>query len=194
MSIDDSVYMMNINYFGTFYPTRYVLKQLKQTGEGIIVITGSQASLVGVYGLGPYAAAKFALRGLAETIAMETCNTDISVTLALPADTGNYTLTLNSFFCNKAYLSFSHQTDTPGFANENLSKPEETKLISGAGGLAKPSDIAEQIMKDSLVMSNFSTILFIACNNDNFLLIADWQFLFSFWLRKLADHNLMFWS
>lgn len=88
ISPDDAVYLMNINYYAVYYPTRYVLTKLKETGDGIITITGSQASLMGIYGLGPYAAAKFALRGLAETIAMEVSNTNISITLALPADTG----------------------------------------------------------------------------------------------------------
>lgn len=59
MSADDAVYLMNINYFAVYYPTRYVLSKLKQIGDGIITITGSQASLMGIYGLGPYAAAKF---------------------------------------------------------------------------------------------------------------------------------------
>lgn len=71
---------------------------------------------------------KFALRGLAETIAMEVSNTKISVTLALPAD-----------------------TDTPGYATENMSKPEETKIISATAGLAKPEDISKKILRDSLV-------------------------------------------
>lgn len=88
LSPDDAVYMMNINYFAVYYPTRFILTKMKQVGDGIITITGSQASLMGIYGLGPYAAAKFALRGLAETIAMEVSNTNISITLALPADTG----------------------------------------------------------------------------------------------------------
>lgn len=88
MSIEDAKRMIDINFYATYYPTRYVLKQLKKTGEGIITITGSQASLLGVYGYGVYTAAKFALRGLAETIAMEVSNTKISITLALPADTG----------------------------------------------------------------------------------------------------------
>lgn len=89
LSADDAVYLMNINYFAVYYPTRYVLSKMREIGDGIITITGSQASLIGIYGLGPYAAAKFALRGLAETIAMEVSNTKISVTLALPPDTGN---------------------------------------------------------------------------------------------------------
>lgn len=94
VSVDDAVYVMNINYYAVYYPTRYILTKMRQVGDGIITITGSQASLVGIYGLGPYAAAKFALRGLAESIAMEVSNTNISITLALPPDTGKFVLVI----------------------------------------------------------------------------------------------------
>lgn len=43
--------------------------------------------------------------------------------------------------------------DTPGFENENKTKPEETKILSSGGGLAKPEVIAEKILQDSLVIS-----------------------------------------
>lgn len=89
MSIEDAQKMIDINYWATYFPTRFALGRMKQIGDGILVMTGSQASLLGIYGLGAYAAAKFALRGLAETIAMEVSHTEISVTLALPADTGS---------------------------------------------------------------------------------------------------------
>lgn len=88
LSIDDAKKMIDINYWATYFPTRFALGRMKQIGDGILVLTGSQASLLGIYGYGAYSAAKFALRGLAETIAMEVSNTEISVTLALPADTG----------------------------------------------------------------------------------------------------------
>lgn len=42
--------------------------------------------------------------------------------------------------------------DTPGFENENKTKPEETKILSSGGGLAKPEVIAEKILQDSLVI------------------------------------------
>lgn len=44
-----------------------------------------------------------------------------------------------------------HFPDTPGFENENQTKPEETKIISGGGGLTKPEDMADKILTDSLV-------------------------------------------
>lgn len=88
MSVDDAKKMMDVNYYATFYPTRYVLAKMKQAKEGIITITGSQLSLLGIYGMGAYTASKFALKGLAECIAMETAHKGVTVTLAMPADVG----------------------------------------------------------------------------------------------------------
>lgn len=88
MSVDDARKMMDINYYATYYPIRYVLPKMQAAKKGIITITGSQLSLLGIYGLGAYTASKFALRGLAESIAMENAHNGITVTLALPADVG----------------------------------------------------------------------------------------------------------
>lgn len=145
-SPEDARLLMDVNYFATFFPTRYVLAKMKAAGEGIIVITASQAALVGLYGYGAYAASKFALRGLAETIAMEAKHRGVTVTLALPAD-----------------------TDTPGFERENQTKPEETRIISGSGGLAHPEDVGRRIVHDALkgkffsIMGLESWILSIMC-------------------------------
>lgn len=134
---EDAKLLMDLNYFGTFFPVRFVLPKMKARKDGIIVITSSQAGLLGIYGLGAYSAAKFALRGFAETIYMETKHLGVNVTLALPAD-----------------------TDTPGFANEEQSKPEETKKICDGGGLFKPEDVAKKILNDALKGNFFSIIGF----------------------------------
>lgn len=121
--------LMDINYFGTFQPTRYVIEGLRCRADGgIIVLTSSVAGLMGVYGMGAYCASKFALRGLAEALALENAHLGISVTLALPGD-----------------------TDTPGYETENTSKPEITKLMCDEGGLAQPCDMGRQIVEDALV-------------------------------------------
>jgi 3-dehydrosphinganine reductase len=44
---------------------------MKERGEGKIVITSSQAGLIGIYGFSVYSATKFGLRGFAEAILME---------------------------------------------------------------------------------------------------------------------------
>lgn len=128
VSLPDARRLMDINYWGSYHCARYVLTKMKQSREGILVFTASQAALFGIYGYGPYAASKYAVRGLAETIAMETRHLGISVTLALPSD-----------------------TDTPGFENEEKTKPKETKIISSSGGLANPEQVAKRIMHDALV-------------------------------------------
>ena len=133
--VEDAKRLMDVNYFGTFYPTRYVLPRMKKSGQGIIVITASQAALLGIYGYGPYAASKFALRGLAETIHMEVAHRGVNVTLCLPAD-----------------------TDTPGLAKENESKPLATQMISESGGLMKPETVAKQLVEDALRGNFFSIV------------------------------------
>lgn len=59
---------------------------------------------------------------------MELAPYNISVTLSLPPD-----------------------TDTPGFAIEELSKPLETKLISETSALVSPEVVANKLFKDALV-------------------------------------------
>jgi len=56
---------------GTILPTKAVIGRMKERGEGKIVITSSQAGLIGIYGFSVYSATKFGLRGFAEAILME---------------------------------------------------------------------------------------------------------------------------
>ncbi|KAH8267164.1 hypothetical protein KR026_001057 [Drosophila bipectinata] len=135
VSVQDVHKLMNVNFFGTYNCTRYVLPKMKKAGEGIIVITASQAAMFGIYGYGPYSATKYALRAMAETIAMESREYGVSVTLAMPCD-----------------------TNTPGFEEEEKSKPRETKIISGGGGLIEPEVMAKAILKDAL-KGNFTSIV-----------------------------------
>ena len=49
-------------------------------------------------------------------------------------------------------------TDTPGLATENETKPEITKEISAGSGLHSPDDVAKTIMQDSLNGNFFSCV------------------------------------
>lgn len=120
--------LIKVNFLGTLYPVKAIVPKFKQRREGIIVLTGSQVSLMGMYGYSVYSSSKFALRGLAESLIMEVKPFNISVTLALPPD-----------------------TDTPGFENENATKPEETQILSKTGGLHNPEDVARKLLDDALV-------------------------------------------
>lgn len=59
---------------------------------------------------------------------MELVGTNVSLTLAFPPD-----------------------TDTPGFKNEEVTKPKETKLISESAGLQDPDDVGKKMLHDALV-------------------------------------------
>ncbi|XP_017761187.1 PREDICTED: 3-ketodihydrosphingosine reductase [Eufriesea mexicana] len=134
-SIADLQNMINTNFLGSYYCIKAVIQRMKASQEGIIVLTSSQAALLGIFGYSAYCSTKFALRGLAESISMEVAPYNISVTLSLPPD-----------------------TDTPGFAIEELSKPLETKLISETSSLVSPKVVAKGLFKDALAGKFFSSI------------------------------------
>lgn len=103
----------------------------------------------GIFGYTAYSSTKFALRGLAESLAMELQPHGISVTLSLPPD-----------------------TDTPGFAIEEQSKPMETKAISQVATLVQPEVVAEKTFEDALVsmkinLKLFLNLFWLALLNDN---------------------------
>lgn len=50
-------------------------------------------------------------------------------------------------------LSLPPDTDTPGFAEEQKSKPEETRLISESAGLFAAEKVAKQTLDDALVVN-----------------------------------------
>lgn len=126
--------MMEVNFYGSFFITQHVVRSMKKNMEGIIVFTSSQAGLLGLYGFSAYSASKAALVKMAEALHMEVAPYNISVTVAVPPD-----------------------TDTPGFEEENKTKPLETKLISEAAGLFKADDVAKKMVDDALIGSFFTT-------------------------------------
>lgn len=98
---------MELNYFGTVHAIRAVAPSMIDRRRGHLVLVASTAALLGVFGYSAYTPAKFAVRGLGETLHAELAPHGIVVSIAYPPD-----------------------TDTPGFAHENLTKPVETAAIS----------------------------------------------------------------
>jgi 3-dehydrosphinganine reductase len=134
--LDDQVFrdQMEVDYFGTLHAVRAVVPSMIERGRGHLVTISSAAGLIGVFGYSAYAPAKFAVRGLAETLRPELAPHGIVVACAYPPD-----------------------TRTPGFDAENALKPPETARISAA---IKPRDaevvakaIVAGIEKDRLVIT-----------------------------------------
>jgi 3-dehydrosphinganine reductase len=118
LELDDDVFrsMIDVDYYGTLWPVRAVAPSMVQRGSGSIVGVSSAAGLVGVYGYSAYGAAKFAVRGLLESLRTELSPDGVHVGCAFPPD-----------------------VDTPMLAEEEPFKPAETKAI--AGGI-KPIEAA----------------------------------------------------
>merc|ERR1712141_690621 len=119
--------MMDVNYLGSVKMTRALLPDMITQRDGAIIFTSSVAGLVGVYGLAAYCGSKFAIRGYAEALAMELVPYNIRVSVNCPPD-----------------------TNTPGFKEEEKTKPEETKLISGRAGFLDAKDVAKTLLHEGL--------------------------------------------
>ncbi len=109
--LDASVFreQMEVDYFGTLHPIRAVVPSMIDRRRGHIVTISSTVGLIGVFGYSAYAPAKFAVRGLAETLRSELAPYEVVVACAYPPD-----------------------TKTPGLDRENELKPKETARISAA--------------------------------------------------------------
>ena len=109
--LDDAVFreQMEVDYFGTLHAIRAVVPSMIERGRGHLVTVSSTAGLIGVFGYSAYAPAKFAVRGLSETLRAELAPHGIVVACVYPPD-----------------------TRTPGFDAENALKPPETERISAA--------------------------------------------------------------
>ncbi len=97
------------NWLSCWYPAKALVPVMKERG-GVIVNTSSVAGKVGVFGYTDYSAAKFAVVGFSEALRSELAPHGVAVFVLCPPD-----------------------TDTPGYADEEVAKPEETRAVSGGG-------------------------------------------------------------
>jgi len=115
---------MAVNYFGSLYCIRAALPAMERRGQGQIVMISSGAGLIGIYGYTPYCPSKFALRGLAESLRGELKRSGIGVAIVYPPD-----------------------TDTPQLAEENKTKPAETKAITATAKVWSADAVAQTILQ-----------------------------------------------
>lgn len=123
---------MDVNYFGTLYAVQAVATSMMARRAGHIVIVSSGAGLVGLFGYTAYAPSKFALRGLAESLRAELKPCGVAVTIVYPPD-----------------------TDTPQLAEENRTKPAETRALTAAAGLWSADAVARAVL-DGVARRQFS--------------------------------------
>jgi len=114
---------IKVDLYGVWNTISVLLPYMKERG-GYIVNVSSIVGFLGIFGYTDYAAAKFGVIGLSEALRSEVKRYNIAVSVLCPPD-----------------------TDTPGFVEENKTKPEETKVISAGAKLMKPEAVAEALLK-----------------------------------------------
>ncbi len=114
---------MKLHLYGNWNTIKALLPHLKQR-KGYIVNVCSVVGFMGVFGYTDYAASKFALMGLTESLKSELKPYGVGVSILCPPD-----------------------TDTPGFEVENRNKPPETVAASEGAGLMRPEEVAEALIK-----------------------------------------------
>ena len=127
LTLEDFEKAMKVNYFGQVIPTIILLPRLMEEKKGHIAIVSSFLGLMGIMGYGAYTPSKFALAGFAEVLRNELKPYNINISVLYPSD-----------------------TKTPGFDEENKSKPEECAIMSETGGIQEPEEVAETFIKGIL--------------------------------------------
>jgi len=114
---------MKINFYGIWHTTSALVPYMKQNG-GYIVNVSSIGGFIGLFGYTDYSASKFAIIGFSEALRSELKRYGIRVSVLCPPD-----------------------TNTPGFHEENKTKPEETEAISADAKLRQPEEVAYALLK-----------------------------------------------
>lgn len=111
------------NYIGSLQFAHFALPHLEKASKARLVFIASGAAFSGLYGYSSYGPAKFAVRGLAESLRVELKPRKISVTIAFPGD-----------------------TDTPQLRAELKLRPKVTAELASGGGIMSPEDVAKGII------------------------------------------------
>ena len=115
---------LRANLVGTFSVVSALLPSMRARGRGHIVTVSSIGGFIGVYGYTDYCAAKFGVIGFSEALRQEVARDGIGVSVLCPPD-----------------------TDTPGFALENETKPAETEALSGKVELMTADAVAQALLR-----------------------------------------------
>ncbi len=113
-----------VNLYGTWNTCSVLVPFMKKHGAGQIVNVSSVAGLMPIFGFADYGASKSAVIALSRVLKSELKPHGIGVSVLLPTD-----------------------TDTPGYQEENKTKPMETKVISGWSKVVGPHIIAQGLLK-----------------------------------------------
>ena len=147
ISSSDFAATLKTNILGIVHPCQFIFPLMKKRKNGIIINVSSVAGFIGVFGYTDYAASKFAIIGFSESLKQEGAKHGVEVKVLCPPD-----------------------TETPGLAEENKTKPKETKAISEGGGLLKPEKIALAVLE--------------SLGTKSFYILPGFDSKITFWLKR----------
>lgn len=115
--------LVTTNLMGTVHACAALLPQLRAAGTGTIVTTSSLAGMTGVPGYTGYSASKFAVLGFSEALRREVARDGVRVVTLCPPN-----------------------TRTPGFAEENRTKPPEVLAAEEKVPTLDPDQVATALL------------------------------------------------
>ena len=131
MSLDDFRWVMEVHLMGAVHCTKAVWEAMRTQGYGRIVMTTSSSGLYGNFGQANYGAAKMALVGLMQTLALEGERHGIRVNCLAPTAA---TAMTENLLPPQALARLQPASVSPGLiALVGEDAPTRTILLAGAG-------------------------------------------------------------
>lgn len=131
MDLDDFALVLDVHLMGAVNLTKAAWPHMRDKGYGRVIFTTSSSGLYGNFGQSNYGAAKMALVGLMQTLALEGRKFDIRVNCLAPSAATQMT---EGLYTPEDLKGLSTDLVSPGvvaLASENA--PTRTILLAGAG-------------------------------------------------------------
>ena len=131
--------IIKTNLYTIWNTTHVLVPYLRKKQRGHIINISSVAGYIGVFGYTDYSMTKFGIIGFSESLRQELYKDNIYVSILCPPD-----------------------TDTPGLAEENKTKPKETIAIGGKAALMQPETVARALIRSipkhsAIIYPNFDS-------------------------------------
>lgn len=135
MTIDDFKTVIDVHLMGSVYLTKAVWESMKERRYGRILFTTSSSGLYGNFGQSNYSAAKMALVGLMQTLALEGERYDIRVNCLAPSAATGMT---EKLYQPDVLEALSADAVSPAVvALASREAPSRAVILAGAGGFSR---------------------------------------------------------
>lgn len=135
-------FQFETNLFGTHELTNLIIPLMRKQGHGRIIYNSSILGLVAMTYRGAYNASKFALEGLADTLRLELCGTNIHISLIEPGP-------ILSDFRKNSFILYKQNIDPIHSHHKETYKVMEARLQKE--GAAAPFTLPAQAVVEKVI-------------------------------------------